>query len=434
MARKGTKKINVVTLGCSKNLVDSEHIMAQLEAAGYQLEFDSNDTDAKIVIVNTCGFIGDAKEESIETILSFAQAKEEGIIDRLYVIGCLSERYADELRNEIPEVDQYFGVRDITGVVRELCGEWREDLATTRVQTTPDHYAYLKIGEGCNWHCAYCAIPLIRGRHISVPMETLIEEATKLAESGVKELIIVAQDTTYYGIDLYGRRALAELLEKLCRVEGIEWIRLHYAYPTDFPDDVIEVMAREEKICKYLDIPLQHVSDNQLKAMRRRIDKQGSIELIERLRNRIPDIALRTTMLVGFPGETEEDFEELLEFVRQTKFERLGAFAYSEEEGTPSAKMEDDVPAEVKESRVERLMELQGSLSLGNNQRRVGEEMKVIIDSREGDFWIGRSQYDSPEVDQELLISSPKRLKIGEFYTVRITEADEFDLYAELVK
>ena len=434
MARKGTKKINVVTLGCSKNLVDSEHIMAQLEAAGYQLEFDSNDTDAKIVIVNTCGFIGDAKEESIETILSFAQAKEEGIIDRLYVIGCLSERYADELRNEIPEVDQYFGVRDITGVVRELCGEWREDLATARVQTTPDHYAYLKIGEGCNWHCAYCAIPLIRGRHISVPMETLIEEATKLAESGVKELIIVAQDTTYYGIDLYGRRALAELLEKLCRVEGIEWIRLHYAYPTDFPDDVIEVMAREEKICKYLDIPLQHVSDNQLKAMRRRIDKQGSIELIERLRNRIPDIALRTTMLVGFPGETEEDFEELLEFVRQTKFERLGAFAYSEEEGTPSAKMEDDVPAEVKESRVERLMELQGSLSLGNNQRRVGEEMKVIIDSREGDFWIGRSQYDSPEVDQELLISSPKRLKIGEFYTVRITEADEFDLYAELVK
>ncbi len=434
MARKGAKKINVVTLGCSKNLVDSEHIMAQLEAAGYRLEFDSNDTDAKIVIVNTCGFIGDAKEESIETILSFAQAKEEGIIDRLYVIGCLSERYADELRNEIPEVDQYFGVRDISGVVRELCGEWREDLATARVQTTPDHYAYLKIGEGCNWHCAYCAIPLIRGRHISVPMETLIEEATKLAESGVKELIIVAQDTTYYGIDLYGRRALAELLEKLCRVDGIEWIRLHYAYPTDFPDDVIEVMAREEKICKYLDIPLQHVSDNQLKAMRRRIDKKGSIELIERLRSRIPDIALRTTMLVGFPGETEEDFEELLEFVRQTKFERLGAFAYSEEESTPSAKMDDDVPAEVKESRVERLMELQGSLSLGNNQRRVGEVMKVIIDSREGDFWIGRSQYDSPEVDQELLISSPKRLKIGEFYSVRITEADEFDLYAELVK
>ena len=325
-------------------------------------------------------------------------------------------------------------MRDITGVVRELCGEWRDDLATARVQTTPDHYAYLKISEGCNWHCAYCAIPLIRGRHISVPMESLIEEATKLAESGVKELIVVAQDTTYYGIDLYGRRALAELLEKLCRVEGIEWIRLHYAYPTDFPDDVIEVMAREEKICKYLDIPLQHVSDNQLKAMRRRIDKQGSIELIERLRSRIPDIALRTTMLVGFPGETEEDFEELLEFVRQTKFERLGAFAYSEEEGTPSAKMEDNVPADVKESRVERLMELQGSLSLGNNQRRVGEEMKVIIDSREGDFWIGRSQYDSPEVDQELLISSPKRLKIGEFYTVRITEADEFDLYAELVK
>lgn len=434
MARKGAKTINVITLGCSKNLVDSEHIMAQLEAAGYDIIFDSNDTDARIVIINTCGFIGDAKEESIETILSSVQAKEEGLIDKLYVIGCLSERYADELREEIPEVDQYFGVRDISGVVRELCGEWRDDLATARVQTTPDHYAYLKIGEGCNWHCAYCAIPLIRGNHTSVPMEVLIEEATRLAESGVKELIIVAQDTTYYGKDLYGRRALAELLEKLCRVEGIEWIRLHYAYPTDFPDDVIEVMAREEKICKYLDIPLQHISDSQLKAMRRRIDKKGSVELIERLRGRIPDIALRTTMLVGFPGETEEDFAELLEFVREVRFERLGAFAYSEEEGTPSAQMTDDVPAEVKESRVERLMALQSSLSLGNNQRRVGEEVKVIIDSREGDFWIGRSQYDSPEVDQELLITSPKRLKIGNFYTVRITEADEFDLYAELVK
>ncbi len=434
MARKGAKTINVITLGCSKNLVDSEHIMAQLEAAGYDIIFDSNDTDARIVIINTCGFIGDAKEESIETILSSVQAKEEGLIDKLYVIGCLSERYADELREEIPEVDQYFGVRDISGVVRELCGEWRDDLATARVQTTPDHYAYLKIGEGCNWHCAYCAIPLIRGNHTSVPMEVLIEEATRLAESGVKELIIVAQDTTYYGKDLYGRRALAELLEKLCRVEGIEWIRLHYAYPTDFPDDVIEVMAREEKICKYLDIPLQHISDSQLKAMRRRIDKKGSVELIERLRSRIPDIALRTTMLVGFPGETEEDFAELLEFVREVRFERLGAFAYSEEEGTPSAQMTDDVPAEVKESRVERLMALQSSLSLGNNQRRVGEEVKVIIDSREGDFWIGRSQYDSPEVDQELLITSPKRLKIGNFYTVRITEADEFDLYAELVK
>ena len=434
MARKGAKTINVITLGCSKNLVDSEHIMAQLEAAGYDIIFDSNDTDARIVIINTCGFIGDAKEESIETILSSVQAKEEGLIDKLYVIGCLSERYADELREEIPEVDQYFGVRDISGVVRELCGEWRDDLSTTRVQTTPDHYAYLKIGEGCNWHCAYCAIPLIRGNHTSVPMEVLIEEATRLAESGVKELIIVAQDTTYYGKDLYGRRALAELLEKLCRVEGIEWIRLHYAYPTDFPDDVIEVMAREEKICKYLDIPLQHISDSQLKAMRRRIDKKGSVELIERLRSRIPDIALRTTMLVGFPGETEEDFAELLEFVREVRFERLGAFAYSEEEGTPSAQMTDDVPAEVKESRVERLMALQSSLSLGNNQRRVGEEVKVIIDSREGDFWIGRSQYDSPEVDQELLITSPKRLKIGNFYTVRITEADEFDLYAELVK
>ncbi len=432
MAQK--KKINIVTLGCSKNLVDSEHIMAQLEAAGYSVVADSNDTRAKVVIINTCGFIGDAKEESIDTILSFVQAKEEGLIEKLYVIGCLSERYADELREEIPEVDKYFGVRDISGVVRELTGEWREELSTRRVQTTPRHYAYLKISEGCNWHCAYCAIPLIRGHHTSVPIEKLIEEARTLAATGVKELIVVAQDTTYYGMDLYGRRALAELLERLCEVEGIEWIRLHYAYPTDFPDDVVEVMARQEKICKYLDIPLQHIADSQLLAMRRRINKQQTIELIDKLRSRIPDIAIRTTMLVGFPGETEADFEELLDFVRDTRFERLGAFAYSEEEGTPSARMEDNVPAEVKESRVERLMELQGSLSLDNNRQRVGERMKVIIDSREGDYWVGRSQYDSPEVDQELLITSPKRLFVGRFYTVEVTEADEFDLYARIVE
>ena len=428
------KKINVITLGCSKNTVDSEHLMARLAAAGYEVLFDSDRTDAKVVVINTCGFLGDAKQESIDMILRAAAAKQAGKIERLFVVGCLSERYADELRAEIPEVDEYFGARTWDGIVRALGASEDPALATERRLTTPKHYAYLKISEGCNWKCGYCAIPLIRGGHVSVPMEELEEEARKLAAQGVRELMVIAQDTTYYGIDLYGRRMLAELLRRLCRIDGIAWIRLHYAYPAAFPDEVIEVMAAEPKICKYLDIPFQHISDAQLAAMHRRHTKAEAMELIRRLRTAIPDLALRTTLLVGYPGETEADFEELLEFVREVRFERLGVFAYSEEEGTYSAEqLRDDVPEAVKQERVERIMALQNEISLENNRRRVGRTERVIIDSRQGDFYVGRTQYDSPEVDQEILIPvGGRRLLRGHFYEAEVTSAADYDLYGEV--
>ena len=428
------KKINVITLGCSKNTVDSEHLMARLAAAGYEVLFDSDRTDAKVVVINTCGFIGDAKQESVDMILRAAAAKQAGKIERLFVVGCLSERHADELRAEIPEVDEYFGARTWAGIVRALGASEDPALATERRLTTPRHYAYLKISEGCNWKCGYCAIPLIRGAHVSVPMEVLEEEARKLAAQGVREVMVIAQDTTYYGIDLYGRRMLAELLRRLCRIDGIEWLRLHYAYPTGFPEEVIEVMAAEPKICKYLDIPFQHISDAQLAAMHRRHTKAEAMELIRRLRTAIPDLALRTTLLVGYPGETEADFEELLEFVREVRFERLGVFAYSEEEGTYSAeKLRDDVPETVKQERVERIMALQNEISLENNRRRVGSTERVIIDSRQGDFYVGRTQYDSPEVDQEILIPvGGKRLLRGHFYEVTVTSAVDYDLYGKV--
>ena len=428
------KKINVITLGCSKNTVDSEHLMARLAAAGYEILFDSDRTDAKVVVINTCGFIGDAKQESIDMILRAAEAKKAGKISRLFVVGCLSERYADELRAEIPEVDEYFGARTWDGIVRALGASEDPALATERRLTTPKHYAYLKISEGCNWKCGYCAIPLIRGGHVSVPMEELEEEARKLAAQGVRELMVIAQDTTYYGIDLYGRRMLAELLRRLCRIDGIAWIRLHYAYPTGFPEEVIEVMAAEPKICKYLDIPFQHISDAQLSAMHRRHTKAEAMELIRRLRTAIPDLALRTTLLVGYPGETEADFAELTEFVREVRFERLGVFAYSEEEGTYSAeKLRDDVPEAVKQERVERIMALQNEISLDNNRRRVGRTERVLIDSRQGDWYVGRTQYDSPEVDQEILIpAAGKRLLRGHFYEVTVTSAADYDLYGEV--
>jgi len=428
------KKINVITLGCSKNTVDSEHLMARLAAAGYEVLFDSDRTDAKVVVINTCGFIGDAKQESVEMILRAAAAKQAGKIERLFVVGCLSERYADELRAEIPEVDEYFGARTWDGIVRALGASEDPALATERRLTTPKHYAYLKISEGCNWKCGYCAIPLIRGGHVSVPMEELEEEARKLAAQGVRELMVIAQDTTYYGIDLYGRRMLAELLRRLCRIDGIEWIRLHYAYPAGFPDEVIDVMASEAKICKYLDIPFQHISDAQLASMHRRHTKAEAMELIGRLRGAIPDLALRTTLLVGYPGETEADFEELLAFVREVRFERLGVFPYSEEEGTWSAEnLRDDVPEEVKQRRAERIMALQNEISLDNNRRRVGRTERVIIDSRQGDWYVGRTQYDSPEVDQEILIpASERRLLRGRFYDVTITSAADYDLYGEI--
>lgn len=428
------KKINVITLGCSKNTVDSEHLMARLAAAGYEVLFDSDRTDAKVVVINTCGFIGDAKQESIDMILRAAAAKQAGKIERLFVVGCLSERYANELRAEIPEVDEYFGARTWDGIVRALGASEDPALATERRLTTPKHYAYLKISEGCNWKCGYCAIPLIRGGHVSVPMEELEEEARKLAAQGVRELMVIAQDTTYYGIDLYGRRMLAKLLRRLCRIDGIEWIRLHYAYPAGFPDEVIDVMASEPKICKYLDIPFQHISDAQLASMHRRHTKAEAMELIGRLRGAIPDLALRTTLLVGYPGETEADFEELLAFVREVRFERLGVFPYSEEEGTWSAEnLRDDVPEEVKQRRAERIMALQNEISLDNNRRRVGRTERVIIDSRQGDWYVGRTQYDSPEVDQEILIpASERRLLRGHFYDVTVTSAADYDLYGEI--
>lgn len=426
------KKINIVTLGCSKNIVDSEHLMAQLAAAGYEPLFDSNSTEARTVVVNTCGFIGDAKEESIETILGFAQARREGLIDRLYVIGCLSERYRDELRAELPEVDELFGARGLEGIIAALGAQHCVALDTSRVLSTPAHYAYLKIAEGCNWGCSYCAIPLIRGPHRSVPMEQLLEEAQKLASQGVKELLVIAQDTTYYGIDLYGRRCLGELLRQLCRIEGIEWIRLHYAYPSQFPDDVIDALREEPKLCKYLDMPLQHIADSQLKAMRRGIDGAGTRALIERLREQVPGIALRTTLLVGHPGESEADFARLLEFVRQIRFERLGVFPYSEEEGTYSARnMPDDVPEDVKQARAEAVMMLQNDISRENNRARIGSRERVIVDGREGDYYVTRSQYDSPEVDQTILVpASEGSFRAGDFLNVDIVQADDYDLYA----
>ena len=429
------KKINVITLGCAKNRVDSEHLSAQLAAAGYEVVFDSDRTDAKVVVINTCGFIGDAKQESIDTILRAVAAKQAGRIEEVFVIGCLSERYADELRKEIPEVDNYFGVKDWAGIVRTLGAEYRSDCRIERKLSTPKHYAYLKIGEGCNWRCGYCAIPLIRGKYESVPFEEVVAEAESLAKAGVKELMVIAQDTTYYGLDLYGRRRLAELLEALCRIDGIEWIRLHYAYPTDFPMEVIDVMAREKKICKYLDIPLQHISDHQLSLMHRRHTKAQALDLLSRLRKAIPDIAIRTTLLVGYPDESAEDFEELKEFVREQRFDRLGVFPYSEEEGTFSAtSLTDNVPQRVKEYRAEEIMRIQNEISLENNRARVGRTERVIIDGRSGEYYVGRSQYDSPEVDEEILIKAEKRrLLRGHFYDVRITAADDYDLYGETI-
>ena len=429
------KKINVITLGCSKNTVDSEHLMARLAAAGYEVLFDSDRTDAKVVVINTCGFIGDAKQESVDMILRAAAAKNAGKIERLFVIGCLSERYADSLRAELPEVDGFFGARTWDGIARALGAAEDPALATERHLSTPRHYAYLKISEGCNWKCGYCAIPLIRGGHVSVPMEELEEEARKLAAGGVKELIVIAQDTTYYGLDLYGKRRLAELLRRLCRIDGIEWIRLHYAYPTAFPDEVIEAMASEPKICKYLDIPFQHISDAQLSAMHRRHTKAEAYALVKKLRGAIPDLALRTTLLVGYPGETEADFAELEQFVRDVRFERLGVVAYSEEEGTYSAQeLKDDVPEEVKQQRVERIMTLQNDIARENNLRRVGRTERVLIDSRQGDYYVGRTQYDSPEVDQEILIpAAERRLLRGHFYEIRIDGAADYDLYGKAV-
>lgn len=409
--------------------------MAQLDPNAFEITFDENTTDADVVIVNTCGFIGDAKEESIDTILSFARAREAGQIDQLFVMGCLSERYKKDLEAEIPEVDQYFGVNNLSDILQAVGGHYRDELRGERHLTTPSHYAYLKISEGCNWGCGYCAIPLIRGRHVSVPMEELVAEAENLARKGVRELIVIAQDTTFYGLDLYGERRLGELLRRLCAVEGIHWVRLHYAYPAQFPRDVIDLLRDEPKLCKYLDIPFQHISDAQLKSMRRGLDQAETYALIDELRREVPGIALRTTLLVGYPGETEADFAQLEQFVRKIRFERLGVFPYSEEEGTYSAQhLTDNVPEEIKRQRADRIMEIQSEISRENNLARVGHTEEVVIDRHEGTFWVGRTQYDSPEVDTEILIPDDgQKLRPGEFYPVEITEAEEYDLYGRLL-
>ncbi len=427
------KSINVVTMGCSKNLVDSELFLSQMAANGYKVVHDGEIADARTVAINTCGFILDAKEESINTILEFVEAKSRGEIDKIFVFGCLTERYKDDLLREIPEVDGFYGKFQVKKMVEDLKAEYRMSLSHQRYQTTPAHYAYLKISEGCNRQCSYCAIPRMTGKHQSISMDDLVNEATALAEKGVKELLVIAQDLSFYGIDLYKEQKLAELTQKLAAIPGIEWIKLHYAYPTKFPYDLLPVMRENENIASYLDIALQHCSDKVLKLMRRNITKAETIALIRRIREEVQGIHLRTTLLVGHPGETEADFEELKEFVREMRFERLGVFPYSHEEDTYAGETYDDnIPQEVKQARAEEIMAIQQEIALEINRKKIGTIMKVVIDREEEDYFIGRTEFDSPEVDGEVLISG-KRVTIGAYYQVKITDAEEFDLYGEIV-
>ncbi len=431
--RKGT--VDIITLGCSKNLVDSEHLMRQLEAEGYKVTHDAEHPKGEIAVINTCGFIGDAKEESINMILEFAQAREEGTLKRLYVMGCLSERYLKDLSIEIPQVDKFYGKFNWKELLHDLGKNYHEELRVERTLTTPQHYAYLKISEGCDRQCSYCAIPLMTGHHVSRPMEEILDEVRSLTKHGVKELQVIAQELTYYGVDLYKKQMLPQLIDRMAGIEGVEWIRLHYAYPAHFPEDLFQVMKKHKNVCHYMDIALQHISDNMLQKMRRHITKEETYRLLERFRQEMPDIHLRTTLMVGHPGETEADFEELKKFVREMKFERMGAFAYSEEEGTyAAAHYEDSVPAEVKEERLNELMTIQQTISAELNAQKIGREMKVIIDRLEGDYYIGRTEYDSPEVDPEVLIERTNGdLKIGDFYQAKIIQSDDYDLYAEIV-
>ena len=427
--------IDIITLGCSKNLVDSEKLMRQLEANGYKVTHDSPNPQGEIAVINTCGFIGDAKEESINMILEFCEAKEEGRLKKLYVMGCLSERYLKELEVEIPQVDKFYGKFNWNELLADLGKEYHDEMAIERTLTTPKHYAYLKISEGCDRNCAYCAIPIITGKHTSRPMEEIIDEVKLLVSQGVKEFQIIAQELTYYGVDLYKSQKLPELIEKIAQVPGVEWIRLHYAYPTHFPEDLFRVMRENDNVCKYMDIALQHISDNMLTRMRRNVSKSETYDLIEKFRKEVPGIHLRTTLMVGFPGETEEDFEELKEFVQKARFDRMGAFAYSEEEGTYAAEnYEDSIPQEVKQARLDKLMAIQQEISAELSHNKIGQEFKVVIDRKEGEYYIGRTQFDSPEVDPEVLIKAEgKRLFSGRFYQVRITNADDFDLFGEII-
>ncbi|CAI8195039.1 MAG: Ribosomal protein S12 methylthiotransferase RimO [Flavobacteriaceae bacterium] len=433
MRTKTLKKnnINVVTLGCSKNVYDSEVLMGQLRANNKEVVHEQ---EGNVVVINTCGFIANAKEESVNTILEFVQKKKEGLVDKVFVTGCLSERYKPDLQKEIPDVDQYFGTTELPGLLKALGADYKHELVGERLTTTPKNYAYLKIAEGCDRPCSFCAIPIMRGKHKSTPMEDLVIEAEKLAATGVKELILIAQDLTYYGLDLYKKRNLAALLEKLVAVSGIEWIRLHYAFPTGFPMDVLDLMKKEPKICNYIDIPLQHIADPILKSMRRGTTKAKTTKLLKEFRAVVPDMAIRTTLIVGYPGETQEDFETLRDWVQEMRFERLGCFTYSHEENTHAYKLEDDVPQEVKMERANAIMEIQSQISWELNQQKIGQEFSVIIDRKEGSYYVGRTEFDSPDVDNEVLINAEQGyLRTGEFFTVKITGAEDFDLYAEVV-
>lgn len=427
-------KVNVITLGCSKNIFDSEVLMGQLKANNIEVEHDSNSMESQIVIINTCGFIDNAKQESIDTILDAVNAKDQGLIEKVYVTGCLSERYKEDLEKEIPDVDQYFGTRDLGKLLKTLKADYKHELVGERLLTTPSHYSYFKIAEGCDRPCSFCAIPLMRGKHKSTPIEELVTNAGKLAAKGTKELLLIAQDLTYYGLDLYKERNLAQLVRSLSDVEGIDWIRLHYAFPTGFPMDVLDVMKERDNVCNYLDMPLQHISDSVLKSMRRGTTKAKTTKLLDEIRNKVPDIALRTTLIVGYPGETEQDFQEMYDWVAETKFDRMGAFTYSHEENTHAYSLTDDVPDEVKQERVEALMELQSGISLAANEAKIGKQYKVLFDRIEGDYLIGRTEFDSPEVDNEVLIKkSEGYTRIGDFANVEITGAEYFDLYGKLV-
>ncbi|WP_026810201.1 30S ribosomal protein S12 methylthiotransferase RimO [Arenibacter latericius] len=424
-------KINVVTLGCSKNVYDSEVLMGQLKANNKEVVHEE---EGNVVVINTCGFISNAKEESVNTILEYVQMKEEGAVDKVFVTGCLSERYKPDLQKEIPNVDEYFGTSELPNLLKALGADYKHELIGERLTTTPKNYAYLKIAEGCDRPCSFCAIPLMRGKHKSTPIEELVTEANKLAANGVKELILIAQDLTYYGLDLYKKRNLAQLLEELVKVEGIEWIRLHYAFPTGFPMDVLDVMKREPKICSYLDIPLQHISDSILKSMRRGTTQEKTTKLLKDFRAAVPGMTIRTTLIVGYPGETEEDFNTLKEWVKEMRFERLGCFTYSHEENTHAFNLVDDVPEEVKQQRASEIMEIQSQISWELNQEKVGQTLRCIIDRKEGEFFVGRSEFDSPDVDNEVLVDASKHyLKVGEFVNLSIFEAADFDLYGEPV-
>ena len=425
----------MVTLGCSKNIVDSEVLMGQLKANNFDVQHESTDEDSSIIIINTCGFIDNAKQESIDTIIRYANAKEAGMVDKVYVTGCLSERYKPDLEKEIPNVDGYFGTRELPRLLKTLKADYKHELVGERLLTTPHHYSYFKIAEGCDRPCSFCAIPLMRGKHVSRTIEDLIKEAKHLAKNGTKELMLIAQDLTYYGLDIYKKRNLSELLKHLSDVDGIEWIRLHYAFPAGFPMDVFDVMNERNNICKYLDMPLQHITDNMLKSMRRGTTKQKTIDLVNEIRAKVPGIAMRTTLIAGYPGETKKDHEEMLEWIEQTRFERLGIFAYSHEENTHAYLLKDDVSAKIKQARTEAVMALQQGISLELNQHKIGQTYKVLFDKKEGDYFIGRTEFDSPEVDNEVLVKADKDfVRVGDFANVKITSAEDYDLYGEVVE